>query len=87
MDDHTDALGTAAADYRRAHEEAEKLIRPARERLAEEIRAAYTDGMRKAQILRATDHVWSREWVDRTIKPRAKPAEPEQPDGPSGDQQ
>jgi hypothetical protein len=71
--DHTEALHSAAADYRKAHEDAEKILRPARERLADTIRAAYSDGMKKADILRGIDHTWSRQWVDKTVKPQQPP--------------
>jgi hypothetical protein len=63
MTDHEQALAERAAAY------SGQLVRLANARndLAEEVRAAHRDGMRKADILRAIDHVWSREWLDRTI--------------------
>lgn len=65
---HADDLRQAAEAYRRAHERAADLIEPAREQLAEAIRKAYAAGMRKSDILRATDHVWSRQWIDETVR-------------------
>jgi len=43
-------------------------MKPVRTRLADSIRVAYSDGMRKADILRAIEHVWSRQWVDETLR-------------------
>lgn len=68
MSDHSPELREAAKRYRRARERAEQIVVPARTQLAETIRAAYSDGMRKADILRAIDHVWSRQWVDETVR-------------------
>lgn len=74
-DDHAAELKRAADEYRAAKAAADNLMRPARETLAAQVRAAYRGGMRKYQILETIDHLWSREWVDRTIgKPAAKKA-------------
>ena len=83
MTDFTTALREAAAEYRRErervkrlHEEADEVQRQASDRLAAVVRAAFTEGkMRKAAIIRATDHVWSRTWVDNAIKAGEKPAD------------
>lgn len=61
-DAHEQALRAAAAEYRRARD----TYRQAREALTAAIKAAYRDGMKQAEILRAIDHVWEREWV-RTV--------------------
>jgi hypothetical protein len=70
MTDQTERLKKAAAKYRRAKERAAEIERQASTELATEIRGAYADGkgMRKSEILRATDHVWSRTWLDQTLK-------------------
>ena len=63
MTDDATRLRNAAIKYR---EEVERM-EAARLHLADTVRAAYQAGMRKADILRAIDHVWSREWLDRTL--------------------
>jgi hypothetical protein len=68
MADHDAELRDAAQRYRSARERAEQIVVPARTQLADAIRAAYSDGMRKADIIRAIDHVWSRQWVDETVR-------------------
>ena len=68
MVDHGGELREAAQAYQRARERAEQIVVPARTQLADAIRAAYSDGVRKAEILRAIDHVWSRQWVDETLR-------------------
>jgi hypothetical protein len=68
MIDHGAELHDAAQNYRRARKRAEQIVVPARADLADAIRAAYSDGMRKADILRAIDHVWSRQWLDETVR-------------------
>ncbi|GIH07447.1 hypothetical protein Rhe02_55140 [Rhizocola hellebori] len=55
--DHEEALAQAAADYRR--------FLDARQKLGDAIRAADAAGMRQVDILKATDHVWTREQVRR----------------------
>jgi len=57
MTDHQRALAKAAADYRR--------LQAAREKLIDTIRAAAADGVRQVDILRATEHIWTREQVRR----------------------
>jgi hypothetical protein len=61
MTDHEKALATAANAYRRANAQADR----ARKALTDAIRAADADQMRQVDILRATDHVWTREQVRR----------------------
>lgn len=68
MADHGSELRDAAKKYRRARERADQIVVPARTQLVESIRAAYSDGMRKSEILQAIDHVWSRQWVDETVR-------------------
>lgn len=62
-DSHEQALRAAAAEYRRATEEAKQ----ARDALAAEIRAAYDDDVRQSTILRAIDHVWTREYLRQVL--------------------
>lgn len=57
MTDHAKALAQAAADYRE--------LLAARQRLIEAIRVADADGVRQVDILKATNHVWTREQVRR----------------------
>lgn len=59
----TDDLATATRTYKRAQERSDD----ARTQLADAVRTAYAAGMRKADIIRAIDHVWSREWLDRVL--------------------
>ncbi len=56
------ALGKAATQYRKAVKRADEIQKQASEERAAAMRAAYNDGngMKKADILRATGHVWSR---------------------------
>lgn len=72
MTDETERLRAAAAKYRRAREQAAEIERQASSELAAAIQAAYADGkgMRKSAILRATDHVWSRTWLDQALRAR-----------------
>lgn len=56
-------LARAAESYRRAQADLDE----ARAELANEIRAAYHSGRRQADILRATGHVWTREYVRRVL--------------------
>jgi hypothetical protein len=74
MTEHAEVLKKAAADYRAAQERAKQILIEPRQVLADAIRAAYADKMKKADIIRATDHVWSRQWVDMTVK-GGEPAE------------
>ena len=56
-------LARVARRYQRAQDAAEA----ARAELTEATKAAFAGGMRKAEILRAIDHVWSREWLDQVL--------------------
>ncbi len=64
------ALAKAAAQYRRAVKRAEDIREQAAKDLADAMRTAFKDGhgMKKAEILRATGHVWSRTWMDQALK-------------------
>jgi hypothetical protein len=73
MTDHAEALKRAATRYKRAQERAKQIMVEPRQELADAIRAAYADKMKKADIIRATDHVWSRQWVDQTVKKDGEP--------------
>ena len=80
MTEHAERLKAAADAYRLSLErvkeiqaQAATVQREASDELAGVIRAAYNDPdpnkrLRKAAILRATDHVWSRTWLDRALK-------------------
>ncbi len=57
---HDEILAAAAARYRE--------FLTARQELGEAIRAAAADGVRQVDILRATDHVWTREQVRQVCK-------------------
>lgn len=74
MTDHAHALQLAGANYKRAREEADRLMAVPRENLTRDVRAAFAAGMRKADILRAIDHVWSRQWLDDTVRDLAPTA-------------
>lgn len=54
--------------YRREKRRAAEIERKASSELADAVRAAYVGGMKKADIIRAIDHVWSRTWVDRACQ-------------------
>jgi hypothetical protein len=61
--DHSDQellLKVALAEYRQFID--------ARRKLTEAVRAAHADGIRQRDILRATDHVWTREQVRRVCR-------------------
>jgi hypothetical protein len=56
-------LVEAAEQYLHATEDLER----ARERLKTAIRQAYVAGARQSEILRATRHVWTREYVRKVL--------------------
>ncbi len=64
------ALKQAAIKYRKAVKRAEEIQAQASAELAVTLKAAYADGqgMKKSDILLATDHVWSRTWLDNALK-------------------
>lgn len=66
--EHADRLSAAGAAYKRAREKAEKIMAVPREDLTQKVREAYAAGMRKADILRAIEHTWSRQWLDDTVR-------------------
>lgn len=68
MTDHATALKQAADKYRRAQKRADELVAEPRRELTEAMRAAYSDEIRIADILRYADHVWSRTWVEKAVK-------------------
>lgn len=72
--DHSADLKKAGAAYKRARTRAEQIMNAPREDLTAKVRAAYASGMRKADILRAIDHVWSRQWLDDTVRDIEPPA-------------
>lgn len=63
--EHESALREAADEFRSTHDAYET----ARQKLAEKIRAARAAGMRQADILRATKHVYTREQVRKICLP------------------
>lgn len=63
-----EALRKTTERYRREKRRAADIERKASSELAQAIRTAYEGGMKKADIIRAIDHVWSRTWVDRACK-------------------
>ncbi len=67
--DYATSLRKAVTQYRKEKKRAADIERRASEALAEEIRVAYDNGngMKKADIIRAIDHEWSRTWVDKAI--------------------
>lgn len=66
---HEKTLREVAAAYRKAKARADQIMVDPRQRLADAIRTAYGDNVKKSDILKATDHVWSRQWIDQTVKP------------------
>ncbi len=70
------ALAKAAAQYRKAVKRADDIKKQATDELAAAMREAYSEGegLKKADILRATGHVWSRTWVDHALS--NKPTRP-----------
>jgi methanogenic corrinoid protein MtbC1 len=72
MTDHERALKEAADEYRQAKQRADKIMAGPRERLAQRVKAAYEADMKKADILRATGHVWSRTWLDQAVRDGAR---------------
>jgi hypothetical protein len=68
MDERTQKLRRAVQRYRREIDRARRIHADASQEFSEAIRAAYNDGMKKADILRGIDHKWSRTWVDKAIR-------------------
>jgi hypothetical protein len=66
--DHTAELKAAGAAYKAAREKANEIMDEPRKTLAEKVRAAYAAGRRKADILRDIEYVWSRQWLDDTVR-------------------
>lgn len=63
MRDYPTELAAAARRYRKA----QAALQQARDELAQLVRDASEAGVRQADILRATDHVWAREHVRRVL--------------------
>lgn len=61
MRDYPDELAAAARRYRKAQDAMER----SRTELSQLVRDAADAGMRQADIVRAIDHVWTREHVHR----------------------
>lgn len=56
------------ATLTRRYRDATKALEKARDQLAEGIRAASAAGTRQADIVRAIDHEWTREYVAKILK-------------------
>jgi hypothetical protein len=65
---HERSLKEAAATYRKAKVRADQILAEPRQRLADAVRAAFSADLKKSEIIRAADHVWSRQWIDHTVK-------------------
>lgn len=76
MTTDTNHLAQAAAAYSDARAEAERILTEPRSDLTAAVRDAYQDGMRKADILRAIDHIWSRQWLDDLLRDLPAPPRP-----------
>ncbi|MDX3662359.1 hypothetical protein PV646_34075 [Streptomyces sp. ID05-26A] len=63
MTDHAKVLAERAAAYRGAQDQ----LAVEREALQKAVREASGDGMKQAEIIRATDHVWTREQVRQVL--------------------
>lgn len=75
MDERAQQLRRAVARYRREQKRADDIKAKASDDLKQAIRAAYADGLKKADILRGIDHEWSRTWVDEALKDTTKLAD------------
>ncbi len=67
MDERAQKLRRAVTRYRREQKRADDIKAQASADLKDAIREAYSNGMRKADILRGIDHQWSRTWIDQAI--------------------
>lgn len=67
MTDHQHRLRERGEAYQRARDEAERILAGPREELAAAVREAYADGVKKANILRWTGHVWSDTWLNKIL--------------------
>lgn len=61
-------LAKANAAYRDAKKHADEIVKPPREHLTALVVEAYQAGMIKADILRAINHAWSRQWLDEVLR-------------------
>lgn len=66
--DHSPRLAELAETYRQA----KAALDDAREALTAEVKASAADDMKQADIVRATDHVWTREQIRLITKVGAK---------------
>lgn len=60
-------LERAAAKYTTAKKKADELMAVARTELASAVVDGHNDGVRKVDIGRHIDNVWSRAWIEKTI--------------------
>lgn len=70
MTDHIAAIREATDAYRQA----QAAMVEAQASLVQAMREAYAARFRKSEIMRATDHLWSRTWLDRTLDGPREPA-------------
>jgi transposase len=70
-----DGVQAILADRAEQYRSARQQFDEAREALSEAVRAATQAGMRQADIVRAIDHLWTREHV-RKIVTAVQPSEP-----------
>lgn len=64
MPNHEQRLAELADAYRKAQTD----LDDARDALTHEMKAAKGDGMRQADIIRATGHLWTREYLRKILK-------------------
>ncbi|MCX5066725.1 hypothetical protein OOJ91_12625 [Micromonospora lupini] len=67
MTDHQTRLREGGEAYQRAKEEAKRIVEEPRDKLADAARAAYADGVKKADILRWTGYAWSDTWLNTIL--------------------
>jgi hypothetical protein len=64
------ALAKAAAQFRKSVKRADDIKKQASDDLTKAMKTAYDAGMKKADMLRVTNQVWSRTWLDKALKPK-----------------
>lgn len=64
----TEEIRVAAGKYRRAKQRTDEL----QVKLIETMRAAYAIKVSKADIIRASGHIWTRQWIDQTLGTKPK---------------
>ena len=69
---HVRALLATARAYKRADERAAGILAAPRANLTAAVKAAFADGVSKAEILELTEGVWSRSWLDKLLGRRTR---------------